>query len=997
MHNDQLAGALEQLAAQKHLAEEAADTARDEGRRAEAGQLRALNMAYASNMRLAFECFGQDSLAEMSHALDRCVPHPGEPDRRGFEWRLLDGLRRQQTRMLVGHTAAIYTSSLSPDGTRLVTGSADRTARVWDLASRRCVLVLTGHEDEINKVQYSPDGRWIATASDDATVRIWDAESGAVQTVITGHTAPVHGVDFMAGTDRLVTGGYDRTLRVWTFDGQPVAEFDTGEQQVEDLDVSPDGTLVATALGQHMWVFDVASLRRLTVPRTTFTRNAASVRFSPEGTLLAATMRGQLIHVFDVPSGERLHVLHGHDNIVHGMEFLPGSRALASVGRDGTVRRWDLETAFTRRSFGDEADPACSLVWSRQQELAISAHRDGALRVWQRGEAAPLQTLNTSVAEPDPDSDLLELRGRMALTANGTLLYALGHSGLLRYQLTAAGLQHPRAIPGRLESIRSVHALQGEHELILVGPQSIQLGGGGDGWDLHPFVTYAADITDCQVSRDSELLAVCLESGELHIWNLRTRKLISTMADSRPLDAVCLLPGGESVVAADRSGQLHVWDVQGGELQREIETSEDFSRYAKVITDIAVSPDGNRIAACLANGELCVWSLPEWEWLDQAAGDPGLYAIQWTADDTLWAAGDDGRLHEWTLTESASLRSLFYSDDRIWSIQVAHEGGEVYVTDGDGRVRILNEESEPSINIVDLSRDASGIGFISFAKDFSKIALSNEYGDLEIWDTDTKRRTTHLRVSSDSRSYLVTAFDPAGAHLFVEHPGDGIELWSEDGKLRALTAAEFNVETIAVSPTGELFAVPWKQRDAGVDLFRSTDGEHLRHFDTTTYDGLAFGPRSGRLLLLETPQELAAFETSDFRKAFRLEVGEGCLGFQLSADERCLVTMHDGSGGTFLKLWDVEDRTEISTLYGHTDRPLAAAFSPNTQTLATVGEDGTLRLWHVATGQQLGVLYQQPERLNAVAFSPDGRVLAAGPVVTTAGETVRFWTLRESL
>ena len=66
-------------------------------------------------------------------------------------------------------------ASFSPDGTRVVTGSIDNTARVWDAATGEPLAELTGHTDWVFSASFSPDGTRIVTASMDKTARVWDA------------------------------------------------------------------------------------------------------------------------------------------------------------------------------------------------------------------------------------------------------------------------------------------------------------------------------------------------------------------------------------------------------------------------------------------------------------------------------------------------------------------------------------------------------------------------------------------------------------------------------------------------------------------------------------------------------------------------------------------------------------------------------------------------------------------------------------------------------
>src|SRR5262249_3462956 len=66
-------------------------------------------------------------------------------------------------------------AAFSPDGSRIVTASDDKTARIWDAATAKEIAVLRGHADVLRSAVFSPDGSRIVTASADETARVWDA------------------------------------------------------------------------------------------------------------------------------------------------------------------------------------------------------------------------------------------------------------------------------------------------------------------------------------------------------------------------------------------------------------------------------------------------------------------------------------------------------------------------------------------------------------------------------------------------------------------------------------------------------------------------------------------------------------------------------------------------------------------------------------------------------------------------------------------------------
>lgn len=119
-----------------------------------------------------------------------------------------------------GHEQDIYSLEFSRDGRILVSGSGDRTARIWDWQNIRCLHELRINDVDqqdlgVTSVAISPDSRLVAAGSLDKIVRVWDAVTGQLLERLEGHKDSVYSVAFMPDGKTLVSGSLDKTLRMW--------------------------------------------------------------------------------------------------------------------------------------------------------------------------------------------------------------------------------------------------------------------------------------------------------------------------------------------------------------------------------------------------------------------------------------------------------------------------------------------------------------------------------------------------------------------------------------------------------------------------------------------------------------------------------------------------------------------------------------------------------------------------------------------------------------
>ncbi len=149
--------------------------------------------------------------------------------------------------ILAGHEGRLASAQFSPDGTRIVTGSLDGTARVWDAATGKPLATLTGHEGSVMSAQFSPDGSRIVTGSYDKTARVWDATTGKPLATLTGHEDEVGSPQFSPDGSRIVTASSDKTTRISTLlpprTGPPPDWFPDFLRYMAQMRLNADGEL----------------------------------------------------------------------------------------------------------------------------------------------------------------------------------------------------------------------------------------------------------------------------------------------------------------------------------------------------------------------------------------------------------------------------------------------------------------------------------------------------------------------------------------------------------------------------------------------------------------------------------------------------------------------------------------------------------------------------------------------------------------------------------
>ncbi len=264
----------------KGVAQQEKERADGEKRRAEEQLRRSEWLVYAGKLALAQSAFDEGNGVLALQYLEEC-----QWNLRGWEHRHL-WTRVSAKQTLVGHTGQVTSVSWSRDGKRILTGSSDYTAKVWDAETGPEILALKGHTSDVNSVAWSPDGKRIVTGSQDRTAKVWDGDKGQEILTLKGHTDPVLSVSWSPDGKRIVTGSRDQTAKVWDEQtGQEILSLKGHTRHVFSVSWSRDGKRILTGSeDQTAKVWDaetgqeILSLKGHTVPTASASSPGAMTR-----------------------------------------------------------------------------------------------------------------------------------------------------------------------------------------------------------------------------------------------------------------------------------------------------------------------------------------------------------------------------------------------------------------------------------------------------------------------------------------------------------------------------------------------------------------------------------------------------------------------------------------------------------------------------------------------------------------------------------------------
>jgi WD40 repeat protein len=301
------------------------------------------------------------------------------------------------------HSSDVLAVAFSPDGKKVLTGSKDGMAKLWDVDSGKVEKSFIGHSSSVKAVAFSPDGKKILTGSEDGTAKLWDIDSGKTEKSFIGNSSWINAVAFSFDGRNILTGSEDGIAKIWDIASGKAEKLFIGHFKkkygygygysavpVNAITFSLDGKMVLEGWRQDG--FESASIY--------------AVAFSPDGKKILTGSEDRSAKIWDIASGKVEKSFVGDSSVVCAVAFsLDGKKVLTGSGH-GTVKLWDITSEKAEKSYIGHLYAVSSVAFSPDGKKILTGSSDAKLWDVISGKAEKsfighLSSINAVAFSPD--------------------------------------------------------------------------------------------------------------------------------------------------------------------------------------------------------------------------------------------------------------------------------------------------------------------------------------------------------------------------------------------------------------------------------------------------------------------------------------------------------------------------------------------------------------------------------------------------------------------
>jgi eukaryotic-like serine/threonine-protein kinase len=635
--------------------------------------------------------------------------------------RIWDARTGAQLAMLSGHGGSVFCAAYSPDGTRIVTASLDKTARIWDARTGAQLAVLSGHDGSVFCAAYSPDGTRIVTASLDKTARVWDARTGVQLLALSGHSGIVSSAAFSRDGTHIVTASDDKTARIWDArTGAQLAVLSGHGDRVETADYSPDGAHIVTASrDETARIWDARTGMQLAA-LSGHGSHVRSAAYSPDGTRIVTASLDKTARIWDARTGVQLAALSGHGSFVYSAVYSPDGTRIVTASQDKTARIWDARMRIQLAVLSGHDSDLFAAAYSPDGTRIVTASVDKTARIWDARTGAQLAVL--SLHGNDLYSAAYSPDGLMIVTASADKTARIWDARTSTQLAVLSG--HGDSV------ISAAYSPDGTRIVTASADRTARIWDARTGGQLAVVSGHGDSVISAAYSPDGTRIITASRDKTARIWDARTGAQLAVLSGhGDSVISAVYSPDGTRIVTASLDKSARIWDARTGAQLAAL------SGHGDSVISAAYSPDGTRIVTASRDRTARIWDARTGVQLAALSGHGGqVYRAAYSPDGTrIVTASFDKTARIWDAHVPADLAGQIAWDSSAVTDPLPNSDRTELGLPSDSRTNMASS-SEPSAcaraaaAVYDPDRKTPGVSLGNITVDIAYAACAAETG-----------------------------------------------------------------------------------------------------------------------------------------------------------------------------------------------------------------------------------------------------------------------------
>ena len=648
--------------------------------------------------------------------------------------------------MPIGHKLEVLSARFSPDGKRIVTASADKTALVWDAVTGNLLIVLDDHKDQVAYAEFSPDGEKIVTASYDNMLRVWAAESGEHLFTLKGHKDSIFTAHFSPNGRQIVSASADGTARLWdAATRRLIADLSGHDAKVNSAQFSPDGKKIVTAsVNGTVAIWDTKTGMGKYLggnSQDQHQRSVTSAQFSRDNKFIVTGSEDRTIKIWDVSNGKLLKTLQKHSDKINSAQFSPDGSKVVTASRDKTAKIWNVADGTVLWTLAGHTNSLKSAQFTPDGKKIITTSFDFTARIW-------------DVATGHPDT-ILQGHKRTVWSASFSK-------------------DSTKVVTASYDGSAKVWDLE-------TGAMLADLKG-------HTYWAYSACF-----SPDGKRIVTATDDSTAKVWDALTGNLLTNLrGHSGFVLSAEFSPDGEKIVATYKDSTVKIWDAGSGEMKINFSTRKSTYKY------VDLSANGKKMALVTGRDSIKVYDAISFDTVFTRIWHEGVSSANFSPDgQKIITSSGDSTVKIWDVVSGDLLQTLSGHDDGVLFAAYSPDNTKIVSTSTDRTAIIWDNAGLPKDTLIGHTEK---VIYASFSPDSKNVITASEDKTAKVWEVKSGKLLYTLKGHTD---WVNTAqFDSAGKKIITASGDNTVKVWNAaNGKLLYTFFAVDSTDYLVVDPS----------------------------------------------------------------------------------------------------------------------------------------------------------------------------------------------------